>query len=103
MDTTEPYESDKLIAALEKVNDRESFVTFVWALVEEREQAEALERENPEYYKYGAPLGWQNGSISSYLSAALNEIEDPESFEHISEEPSWRTFAEFLYVGKIYE
>jgi hypothetical protein len=104
METTEHSDNLKVFEALEKVKDRESFVTFVWALVDEREQAEALERENPEYYKWGAPLGWQNSSIAGYLSAALNCVEDSESLgRHISEEPSWRAFAEFLYMGKIYE
>jgi hypothetical protein len=94
----------KVIEALDKVKDRESFVAFVWALIEEREQAEKLEREKPGYFSYGGALGWQNSTISSYLSAALSCVEDSESLgENISEEPSWRAFAEFLYSGKIYE
>ena len=104
METTEHFGNLNVMEALEKVNDRESFVTFVHAFIDEREQAEALERATPEYYRYGDALGWQNSAISNYLAAALYCVEDPESLgEHISEEPSWRAFAEFLYMGKIYE
>jgi hypothetical protein len=104
METTDHFGNLTVFEALEKVKDRESFVSFVQALVKEREQAEALEKENPEYYRWGAPLGWQNSSISDYLSAALACVEDSETLgEHISQEPSWRAFAEFLYMGKIYE
>ena len=94
----------KVVELLENVRDRESFVAFVQSLIEEREQAEKLENERPEYWKCGGALAWQNSSISSYLGAALSCVEDSESLaEHISEEPSWRAFAEFLYCGKIYE
>lgn len=104
MDVPEESKGTKVGEALDRVSDRESFVAFVWALAEERELAEELERENPDYYKYGGALRWQNSSISSYLSAALSCLEDPEFFgEHISEQPSWRAFAEFLYMGKIWE
>jgi hypothetical protein len=104
MDVSEDSGSANVAKALDRVTDRESFVAFVEALVEERELAEQLEREKPEYYKYGGALSWQNSTISSYLSAALNCVEDPNSLgEHISEVPSWRAFAEFLYMGKVWE
>ena len=97
-------ESLAVVEALDKVTDKKSFVAFVWALVAERELAEQLEREQPEYYKYGAALGWQNSSISGYLSAALAEIEDTgQPHGETSDDASWRAFAEFLYMGKIYE
>jgi len=104
MNASEPAESHDVVKALERVTDRKSFIAFVGALIAERELAEQLERERPEYYKYGGALGWQNSAISSYLSAALAEIEDSgPPHTQTSEAASWRAFAEFLYMGKIYE
>jgi hypothetical protein len=87
------------IELLGQVKDRGSFLAFVIALVEERELAEKMEREEPEKYRFSGALGWENGSISSFLSAALACVEDGSHLE----EASWRGFAEFLYCGKIYE
>lgn len=87
------------IELLGQVKDRESFLAFVLALVEERELAEKMEKEEPEKYRFSGALGWENGSISSFLSAALACAEDGSHLE----EASWRGFAEFLYCGKIYE
>jgi hypothetical protein len=87
------------IELLGQVKDRESFLAFVLALVEERELAEKIEKEEPEKYRFSGALGWENGSISSFLSAALACAEDGSHLE----EASWRGFAEFLYCGKIYE
>jgi hypothetical protein len=87
------------IELLGRVKDRESFLAFVKALVEERELAEKMERDGPEKYRFCGALGWENASISSFLGAALACVEDGSHFE----EASWRGFAEFLYCGKIYE
>jgi hypothetical protein len=87
------------IELLGQVKDRESFLAFAKALLEERELAEKMEREEPEKYRLCGALGWENGSISSFLGAALACVEDGSHFE----ESSWRGFAEFLYCGKIYE
>jgi hypothetical protein len=86
------------IELLGQVKDRESFLAFAKALVEERELAEKMEREEPEKYRFCAPLGWENRSISSFIGAALACVEDGSYFE----EANWRGFAEFLYCGKIY-
>jgi hypothetical protein len=86
---------------LDRVTDRDSFIAFVEALAAEREKAEAMERAEPVGYQLGGALGWQNGDISGFLSAALACFDHPD--HRTSEEPSWRLFAEFLYFGKIYE
>ena len=86
---------------LDRVRDRDSFLAFVAALAEEREQAEAMERAEPVGYSLGGALGWQNGCIASFLQAALNCFDHPDNRN--SNDPSWKLFAEFLYFGKIYE
>ena len=88
---------------LEQVKDRETFIAFVEALASEREEAEKLERERPDYYQLGGALDWQNGNISGFLHTALSCFDGNPQYEGVSEEPSWRGFAEFLYFGKIYD
>lgn len=87
---------------LDSVVDRDSFITFVRALAEEREEAERMEHDEPVRYQLGGAHNWQNGSISSFLYAALDYFE-PKPFHQPEAAPSWRMFAEFLFVGKIYE
>jgi len=88
---------------LEKVKDKETFIAFVEALADEREKANQLEKENPFGYQLGGALNWQNGDISSFLWACLASFEEGALRPAPSDEPSWKTFAEFLYFGKIYE
>lgn len=84
------------------MTDRKSFVDFVTALAEERREAERMEGEEPTRYQLGGAHNWQNGSISSFLYAALDCFEAHQSSKDVNQ-PDWRTFAEFLYFGKIYE
>jgi hypothetical protein len=88
--------------ALDLVVDRETFLDFVATLAREREEAERMERDEPERYMLGGALDWQNSTISTFLDAAAECLianRDRDS----SGEPSWKAFAEFLYGGKIYE
>ncbi len=55
---------------LEQVTDRKSFIAFVEALAEEREQAEEMEQKDLIGYQLGGALGWQNSRISAFLYAA---------------------------------
>lgn len=74
---------------LDKVHDRDSFLDFVRALVIDRAANAAA---------------WESSTIEGYLDAAVSWAEDShESPAGLSNEPSWRGFATFLYCGKIYE
>ncbi|RNF82183.1 hypothetical protein [Montanilutibacter psychrotolerans] len=84
------------------VHDRESFIRFVEALIRDREQAENLERDHPEMYRWGGANEWQNGSISSFLDCALAGAEAQDDWG-VAQGPSWRDLAVFLFLGKIYE
>lgn len=84
------------------VRDRESFIAFVEALMEDRTQADALEAAAPDYYRYGGAAGWQNSSIVAFLDCALAGSLAQERWGG-KRGPSWRDFALFLYLGKIYE
>jgi hypothetical protein len=87
---------------LAKVVDRDSFIAFVTALADERAEAERMEREEPERYRFGGASNWQNGDISAFLYSGLAYF-TPKQFHTPEATPSWRMLAEFLYYGKIYE
>ena len=78
-----------LTEKLERVNSLDSFLEFVDALIVNRRAKGST---------------GQNDSIEDYLEAAAAWARDSKGQrEGISEEPTWRTFATFLYSGKIYE
>jgi hypothetical protein len=76
---------------LGRVSDRESFLVFVDAVIVERKNADAQD----------ALSGWQNDTIEQYLESAAAWTKD--SAHSFSSENPWRNFAEFLYMGKMYE
>ena len=91
--------------ALEKVHDMESFFEFVHTLIQDRRAAVAAEGKNPAS-PYGPDAGgWENVTIEQYLSAALAWAESTSmgATQDIEVPLSWKAFATFLYVGKIYE
>jgi hypothetical protein len=84
---------------LDRVQDRATFLNFVEALVQDREEV-ARERETPSSPYGPGAKGWENGTIEGFLDAALRWAEDS---GELPKKPSWKAFAEFLYCGKIYE
>jgi hypothetical protein len=90
----------------EKVDSKESFLKFVQALAEDAENAFAQPVITADGYKNLSPNGWENGSIASFLGAmsawaAGNSGLTGKPF--VSEQASWRDFAEILHSGKFYE
>ncbi len=89
---------------LESVVDRESFLVFVRALVADRKDEVSKEKKSPSApYGTGAN-GWKNGTIETYLDAALAWTEDWIGKDGgLPKEPTWKSFAKFLHAGKYYE
>ncbi len=90
---------------LENVIDQSSFLEFVKALIEDWDRNEVeIERKKSAnlYSKIFDDSEWESGTIGSYLEAALAWFEDKNQKGPIKN-PTWRTFAEYLYAGKIYE
>ncbi len=89
---------------LEGVNDRDSFLEFVKALIEDRKAELEDEKSNP-----GSPIGpgsrgWENGTIENYLDASVAWVEAWNGKEgEVPKEPTWQSFARILYAGKYYE
>ncbi|QIF02219.1 hypothetical protein [Roseimicrobium sp. ORNL1] len=90
----------------ERVDSKESFLDFVQALAADAAAAD----EEPEITADGklnlSPGGWENGSIAAFLGAmstwsSANSGITGEPM--VSEQASWRAFAEILHSGKFYE
>ncbi|MEN6409277.1 MAG: hypothetical protein ABFD44_06170, partial [Anaerolineaceae bacterium] len=49
--------------------------------------------------------GWVNSTVRDFLESSLRWVEDKEkaNLGGLPDQPTWKAFAEFLYVGKIYE
>lgn len=97
-----------LVGLLEAVHDRASFLEFVSALARDRREEVETERATPSAPYGPGARGWQNSSIESFLEAAAAWAKDvyqlpDERAAWFPEAPSWRAFARFLYLGKIYE
>jgi len=89
---------------VELVVDQESFLKFVEALRKDREMSDSQENENPSSPFGSAALGWQNGSIESFLEAGIGWAEDTDfGVLRLGNVSPWRLFSEFLLAGKQYE
>ena len=96
--------SEDLEEMLEAVIDRNSFLAFVRALVADRQDEVAKEKENPSSPWGPGANGWQHDTIEAYLDAAAAWMEDSQGTAwELPAEPSWKSFATFLYRGKGYE
>ncbi|HEX8310488.1 MAG TPA: hypothetical protein VF614_04160 [Chthoniobacteraceae bacterium] len=86
---------------VQRVNSRETFLSFVSALRADWQASRVEESDRPTSpYSPGA-RGWANPHLGNYLEAMHSWTED--MGERIAEPPSWRTFADILYAAKIYE
>ncbi|HEX7101934.1 MAG TPA: hypothetical protein VF201_04745 [Nitrolancea sp.] len=96
---------DEIELDWQQVTDRESFFTFVRALIADRMDSLAQEAKNPSSPRGPATNGWENTSIEAFLEAALAWAKDTHMGESLGldGEPSWRFFALFLEAGKFYE
>lgn len=88
-----------------RVTDRDSFLAFVRALIEDRRDSLAREAARPSSPYGPDAYGWENVSIEAFLSAALAWAEDSRMGQAhgLDGAPSWRIFALFLSAGKGYE
>jgi len=94
------FDSASRQALAQEVTDHDSFVVFVSSLIVDRRRAEALERENPQYWGWGAPEGWENSRISDFIGLAMLYFD---SCGNAIPELSWADLADALFQGKICE
>ena len=89
----------ELIDLVEAVDSRDSFLKFLRALIDDKEDEDNKEIINPSSPYSSGMNGWENQSISDYLESIYGWVEDSET----KEKPSWKLIAKGLYMGKIYE
>ncbi len=88
------YNPTRLHRLLDAVCDKDTFLIFVDALSRDADEANTKKNEY-------SPNGWEHGTIGSFLDAVVRCADGKPG--RFSQEPSWKTFAEMLYGGKIYE
>ena len=90
---------------MDEVVDLRSFLTFVGALIDDRVADVAKRRDRPAEPFGPRPNGWENDTIEDFLSSAVQWAKDSRmgQAQGLPAGPSWRTFATFLYCGKIHE
>ena len=94
-----------LFQVASQVNDEHSFLEFVAALVRDWENEREIERVNPAPpYEPGA-LGWENGSIGTYLDAAYQwAMASKDGLRsYVLPTNPWTRAAQILFAGKFYE
>jgi len=93
------------MAVLNAVCDSKTFLEFVRELIADREDEVRKEKITPSSTYGPGANGWENGTIEAFLEAAVAWAEGSEfgAKQGLSPENNWRQFAEFLYLGKIYE
>lgn len=87
-----------LYEKLEEVNSKETFLEFVEALIADKLDEEKKELISPSSPYSSGANGWENSTITSFLESAHAFSEDSNQINL-----SWKSFALFLYAGKIYE
>ena len=91
-------EPDELLDQVERVNSRETFLAFVRSLERDFELSREQEQQSPTHSEPAA-RGWYSASIGDFLEAMRAWAVD----NSVSEQASWRLFAEMLHNGKLYE
>jgi len=89
---------------IDKVKDQKSFLFFVKALLQDKEE-EVSKNQSLDLCGRGAN-GWENHTIESFLAAAIAWAEDSDFGKNnkpeLKDNP-WQQFANFLLAGKSYE
>lgn len=95
----------KLRQALEAVNDESSFIEFIAAVAADWETEQEIESANPSSRYSSGALGWENGSIGTFLDASCRwacASAQGLKFYEVPENP-WRRAADIIFAGKGYE
>lgn len=85
----------------QSVHDRESFLAFLDALVEDWNQSARMEAQSPSAPYGAAALGWENVSVGHFLESARAWASDAPS--QFPASASWHAFAQLFLAGKVYE
>ncbi len=95
----------KLDDALESVIDERSFVDFLSQLSVDWHTEREIEVAAPSSPYSSGALGWENGSIGTFLDASCDWARASEHGLPLYSPPEnpWRRAADILMMGKLYE
>jgi hypothetical protein len=84
---------------LSKVVDEDTFLDFLEGLRDNKREEEEIERVHPSSPQCSGALGWENGSIYTFLDAAVawGRGGNPDDTN------PWHRAAYIIYAGKFYE
>lgn len=93
---------------LKTVDDEQSFIGFIEALGMDFVEERLLEETSPSSPYGPGALGWENGSIDTFLDAAAawataSSPSSPSSPVSASRSNVWQRCAAILLAGKFYE
>lgn len=90
---------------LERVTDEQSFIEFVAALGADFSRGRALEKATPSSAYQAGALGWENGSVDTFLDAAAAWAVATSRNAQVDAAASnvWQRCAAILLAGKFYE
>lgn len=90
---------------LKTVDDEQSFIGFIEALGMDFAEERLLEETSPSSPYGSGALGWENGSIDTFLDAAAAWATASSRSSPVSaSRPNvWQRCAEILLAGKFYE
>ncbi len=99
-------ETKDLDKMAEAVFDKRSFIDFVIALKEDREEELKSEKRKPSSPYGPGAHGWENVSIEGFLDAMAEWTDATNAMTNqpmVPDDPTWRSFATILLAGKLYE
>lgn len=100
-------ESDKDLYRLsESVHDKASFIKFIIALREDRQDELAKRSAQSQTPHLRSPNGWENDTIENFLDSMAEWADATNALSNkpmVSHESSWKSFAMILHAGKFYE
>jgi hypothetical protein len=98
-------DEDEVFQVLELVHDEETFLVFLLALRDDREESIAQEAVAPSSPYGPDALGWENTTIERFLDTAVRWARDSVNGNPFYTRPDnpWRRCADILYAAKGYE
>jgi len=88
---------------VEAVKDEASFLIFLQAMADDFALDRKIEKARPSPPYSPGPLGWENGTIDTFLDAAVACSIDNKGRGIFNDNNVWRRCAEIIFTGKYYE
>lgn len=96
--------SKNLFEIADSVETEIDFLNFLETLMQDRQDEEQKEKANPSSPYTSVTNGWENGSISTFLDAAMSWGKESENIpSYTKPENPWKRAAHILHAGKFYE